>query len=246
MVGALSFDNASFRYAREPSRPVLDSFDLTVAPGEFVCLLGPSGAGKSTALALAAGLRRPSSGRVLWDGREINGPSVERGLLMQKHALFPWLSARDNVEFGPRLRGVGAADRRREADELLAAVGLQGREGDLPARLSEGQRQRVALARALANEPRLLLMDEPFASLDALTRRRMQDLLLSVWSRRRPAVLFVTHDADEALRLGDRAVVMSSPPGRAALSLDIPRPRLAQAEGERGRERARLLEALGA
>jgi NitT/TauT family transport system ATP-binding protein len=243
----LEFAGAGFAYAAAGGA-ALDGVELALAPGEFVCLLGPSGGGKSTLLALAAGLLAPSAGRVLCDGRVVTGPGVERGVVFQKHALFPWETVRGNVEFGPRLRGTPAAERRRSAEELLAAVGLGGLEDRYPSALSEGQRQRVALARALANEPRVLLMDEPFASLDALTRRQMQELLISVWNRRRPGVLFVTHDVDEALALGDRVAVLSGRPGRVLFARPVPRPRDAAARlaPETAALRGDCLRALGA
>jgi NitT/TauT family transport system ATP-binding protein len=229
--GALRFEGVSFSYDG-PGGAALDGVELDVADGEFLCLLGPSGCGKSTLLALAAGLLAGDAGRVLSGGRPVAGPGPERGLVFQRHSLFPWETARGNVEFGPRMRGVPAAERRRRADGLLEAVGLAELAGRYPHQLSEGQRQRVGLARALANEPRVLLMDEPFASLDALTRRQMQRLLVSVWEERRPSVLFVTHDVDEALALGDRVAVLSARPGRVLLERRVPRPREAAARYE--------------
>jgi NitT/TauT family transport system ATP-binding protein len=223
---ALAFEGVRLSFGAGGARTTaLDGVDLEVAAGEFVCLLGPSGSGKSTLLALAAGLLSPEAGRVTAAGRPVDGPGVERGLVFQKHSLFPWETARGNVEFGPRMRGVPAPERRRLAAELLEAVGLADLAERYPRRLSEGQRQRVGLARALANEPRVLLMDEPFASLDALTRRQMQELLTAVWGRHRSSVLFVTHDVDEALALGDRVAVLSARPGRILLDRRVPRPR---------------------
>ena len=224
MSAALELSGVRLSYPGSGA-PALDGLDLAVAPEEFVCLLGPSGGGKSTLLALAAGLLRPDAGRVVCEGRAVEGPGVDRGLVFQKHALFPWETVRGNVEFGPRMRGVPADARRRRAGELLSAVGLADLSERYPRALSEGQRQRVGLARALANEPRILLMDEPFASLDALTRRQMQDLLISVWESRRPSVLFVTHDVDEAVALGDRVAVLSARPGRILLERRVSRPR---------------------
>lgn len=249
MSAALELQQACFTYpSRKERGPVLDGLDLTLSAGEFLCLLGPSGGGKSTLLALAAGLLSPTAGQVLSNGRPVAGPGVERGLVFQKHALFPWRTVRGNVEFGPRLRGTPASERRKLADEFLSAIGLLEFADRYPSALSEGQRQRVALARALANQPRLLLMDEPFASLDALTRRRMQELLIAVWSRRRPSVLFVTHDVDEALALADRIAVLSTPPGRILFARRVPRPRDAAARlmPETATLRAECLEALGA
>jgi NitT/TauT family transport system ATP-binding protein len=245
---ALEFVGVRYAYAAgDASVAALDGLDFSVAQGEFVCLLGPSGGGKSTLLALAAGLLAPGAGRVLADGLVVAGPGIDRGLVFQKHALFPWETARGNVEFGPRMRGVAPAERRARAEELLASVGLLELAERYPSALSEGQRQRVGLARALANEPRVLLMDEPFASLDALTRRQMQGLLIEIWSRRRPSVLFVTHDVDEALALGDRIAVLSARPGRVLLERTLPRPRdgSARLAPETAALRAECLRALG-
>ncbi len=249
MRAALELSGVGFTY---PSRggPVsaLEGVNLALAPSEFVCLLGPSGGGKSTLLALAAGLLAPTAGQVFDHGRPVRGPGVERGLVLQKHALFPWRTARGNVEFGPRLKGMSAPERRRRAEKLLAAVGLPECADRYPSALSEGQRQRVALARALAGEPDLLLMDEPFASLDALTRRQMQELLVAVWTQGRPSVLFVTHDVDEALTLGDRVAVLSSSPGKILFAREVPRPRdpAARLAPETAALRAECLNALGA
>lgn len=226
MSAALAFEGVRLSYPSAAGPlAAIDAFDLAVVEGEFVCLLGPSGGGKSTLLALAAGLIFPDAGRVLAGGRAVAGPGVARGLVFQKHALFPWETVRGNVEFGPRMRGISAPERRRFAEELLASVGLADLADSYPRTLSEGQRQRVGLARALANEPRVLLMDEPFASLDTLTRRQMQELLIAMWDRRRPSVLFVTHDVDEAIRLGDRVVVLSARPGRVLLERRVRRAR---------------------
>lgn len=249
MSAALELSGVGFDYASRDGRvSALVGVDLTLAASEFLCLLGPSGGGKSTLLALAAGLLAPTAGQVFAHGRPVPGPGVERGLVLQKHALFPWRTARGNVEFGPRLKGSSAPERRRRAEELLAAVGLPECADRYPSALSEGQRQRVALARALAGEPEILLMDEPFASLDALTRRQMQELLVAVWTQRRPSVLFVTHDVDEALTLGDRVAVLSACPGRILFTRGVPRPRDAAARlaPETAALRAECLSALGA
>jgi NitT/TauT family transport system ATP-binding protein len=245
----LEFLGVRFSYATDVGpAAALEGLDFSVAREEFVCLLGPSGGGKSTLLALAAGLLAPGAGRVLADGRVVAGPGIDRGLVFQKHALFPWETARGNVEFGPRMRGAPPSERRGRAAGLLASVGLLELAERYPSALSEGQRQRVGLARALANEPRVLLMDEPFASLDALTRRQMQELLIQVWSERRPSVLFVTHDVDEALALGDRVAVLSSRPGRVILERSVPHPRDGSARllPETAALRAECLRALGA
>ncbi|MGN6529357.1 MAG: ABC transporter ATP-binding protein [Burkholderiaceae bacterium] len=205
----------------------LRDVSLDVPAGQFVCVLGPSGCGKSTLLGALAGHLRPVRGRVRVDDVEVAGPDPGRGLVFQQHTLFPWLRAADNVAFGLRMKGVARAERRERARALLADVGLDGYGERYPGELSGGMAQRVEIARALANEPRVLLMDEPFGALDALTRTRMQQLLADVWRRVRTTVVFVTHDIDEALFLADRLLVMSPRPARVIEDrlLDFPRPR---------------------
>ncbi|HVK98581.1 MAG TPA: ABC transporter ATP-binding protein [Dongiaceae bacterium] len=205
----------------------LNQVSLSVQAGEFVCLLGPSGCGKSTLLGLLAGHLKPSQGRVTVDNEAINGPAPDRGLVFQQHTLFPWKTVLDNVTFGLKMKGLAKAERNRLALDLLAQVGLRGFEQAYPSQLSGGMQQRVEIARVLINQPRLLLMDEPFGALDAQTRLSMQSLLLEVWSRIRTTVVFVTHDIDEALFLADRVVVMSARPGRIVEQLTVPfaRPR---------------------
>lgn len=207
----------------------LHDVSFAVAPGEFVCLLGPSGCGKSTLLGALAGHLPASQGHLRVDGSDISGPAPERGLVFQHHTLFPWLRVLDNVAFGLKMQGVARAERHRRAREMLALVGLDGFEDRYPSQLSGGMQQRVEIARVLINQPRVLLMDEPFGALDALTRLHMQELLLDVWSRIRTTVVFITHDIDEALFLADRILVMSPRPGRIIeeLTLDFPRPRAA-------------------
>jgi NitT/TauT family transport system ATP-binding protein len=198
----------------------LRGVDLTVSEGEFVCLVGASGCGKSTLLSLLAGLDRPESGTV-----DIHGDRA--ALVFQESALFPWLTARENVELPLRLRGVEAAERGARAMRMLARVRMAGAEERRPHELSGGMRQRVALARALVQEPEVLLMDEPFGALDAITRDRLHDELESIWTSTKLSVLFVTHDAREAVRLADRVLVMSSRPGRIAseVAAGLGRPR---------------------
>ncbi|MBB4292599.1 NitT/TauT family transport system ATP-binding protein [Rhizobium leguminosarum] len=200
---------------------------FSVAPGEFVCLLGPSGCGKSTLLGALAGHIDIAGGRLDVDGAPVHGPNPERGIVFQHHTLFPWKSARDNVAFGPKMRGVGKEQRRREAQGMLDLVGLNGFADRYPAQLSGGMQQRVEIARVLVNRPRLLLMDEPFGALDALTRLKMQELLLAIWEQFRKTILFVTHDIDEALLLADRIIVMKAQPGRIHEEITVPfaRPR---------------------
>ncbi|MFI1356604.1 ABC transporter ATP-binding protein [Streptomyces sp. NPDC020898] len=198
---------------------VLDDITLDVAPGEFVTLLGASGCGKSTLLNLVAGLDAPSAGSITTSGR----PS----LMFQEHALFPWLTAGKNIELALKLGGVPKNDRREKAEELLALVRLQGAYGKRVHELSGGMRQRVALARALAQDSKLLLMDEPFAALDAITRDVLHDELTRIWRETQLSVLFVTHNVREAVRLAERVVLLSSRPGRIAREwrVDIPQPR---------------------
>ena len=204
---------------------VLSGIDLEVREGEIVAVLGPSGCGKSTLLRLLAGLEPPDAGRVAQDGRSVSGPSPERPMVIQGATLFPWLSLRGNLEWGPR--AVGRKDARARADELLEATGLAGSGAFLPRQLSGGMRQRAAIAQVLANEPPLLLLDEPFGALDAQTRLRMQEWLSALLARRRTATVLVTHDVEEALLLGRRLVRLSSRPARVVeeLDLDLPLPR---------------------
>ena len=206
--------------------PVLDGIDLTVAPGEFVCLLGASGCGKSTLLNLVAGLDKTTSGSI-----ELGGGRP--ALMFQDHALFPWLSAGKNIELALKLRGVPREDRRAEADRLLELVRLGGSHDKRVHELSGGMRQRVALARALAQAGDLLLMDEPFAALDAITRDVLHDELTRIWAETGRSVVFVTHNVREAVRLAQRVVLMSSRPGRIARewTIDIPQPRRIESTG---------------
>jgi NitT/TauT family transport system ATP-binding protein len=224
-AAAVRVDGVSQSFDRS-GPPVLDGVDLTVAPGEFVCLLGASGCGKSTLLNLMAGLNEPTSGRV-----EV---AAERPALMfQEPALLPWLTAAGNVELALKARGVGRAERRDEARGLLEVVNLGGQSRQRPHELSGGMRQRVALARALAQDSSVLLMDEPFASLDAITRDVLHEELIRVWTEQRVAVVFVTHNVREAVRLGQRVVLMSSRPGRISRewSVDLSQPRAIESPG---------------
>ena len=201
--------------------------DLDVAENDFLTILGPSGCGKSTLLRIVAGLDVPSGGQVLLDGRRIEGPGADRGMVFQSYTLFPWLTVLDNVCFGLRERGLPRAEQLDTARRFIAQVGLEGFENHYPKQLSGGMQQRTALARALANGPRMLLMDEPFGALDHQTRELMQELLLGIWERERKTVLFVTHDIDEAVFMGSRVVVMSARPGRIKLerTVELPHPR---------------------
>ena len=192
----------------------LSATSLEVADNDFITLLGPSGCGKSTLLRIVAGLDVATSGTVLLDGAPVAGPGAERGMVFQSYTLFPWLTVRENICFGLRERGVPAAEQAGIAAHFIAQVGLRGFEGHYPKMLSGGMQQRTALARALANDPKVLLMDEPFGALDHQTRELMQELLLEIWQRHRKTVLFVTHDIDEAVFMANRVVVMSARPGR--------------------------------
>jgi ABC-type nitrate/sulfonate/bicarbonate transport system ATPase subunit len=205
----------------------LARIDLTVAPGQFVCLIGASGCGKSTLLRLVAGFEEPSTGRVAMRGKPIAGPGRDRGMVFQDYALFPWMSVRDNIAFGPRQRGLSRDEIAATAGEFLKLVGLERFAARYPSQLSGGMKQRVAIARVLANGPDILLMDEPFGALDALTREQLQRELLQIWARTRVTILFVTHSVEEAMLLADRVLVMSAGPGRieADIAIDLPRPR---------------------
>jgi len=204
----------------------LDNVSLSVAKGEFVCLLGPSGCGKSTLLDIIAGLTRPDQGRVLADGKVVEGPGRQRLVMFQESALFPWLDAFGNVMFGLKLRpDLTNAERRRIANEYLDLVGLEKFKHAHVHELSGGMKQRVALARALAPDPHVLLMDEPFAALDAMTRDQLYDDIQRIWMESRKTIVFVTHNVREAVCLGDRIVLMSPSPGRIAQIFDIPLPR---------------------
>jgi NitT/TauT family transport system ATP-binding protein len=204
---------------------VLQSIDLAVEPGEFVCLLGPSGCGKSTFLSIVGGFERPDSGSVAVDGAPVAGPDPRRIFVFQEYGIFPWLSVEENIGFG--LARLGEAERKRRVASWTQAVGLTGFERALPSELSGGMRQRVALARSLAVEPDALYMDEPLGALDSLTRQSMRTEISALWRRLGPTILFVTHDVDEALLLADRIVVMSARPGRIVeiVPVAIPHPR---------------------
>jgi len=215
----------------------LESIDLDVPDGQFVAMVGPSGCGKSTLLSLVAGLRLPSSGTVLCDGEPITAPMPKKvGMIFQEANLLPWLSAIDNVAFPLKLRHVAKAERLAAARRMLEMTGLAGFEDRLPHQLSGGMKQRVAIARGLVQDPAVLLMDEPFASLDEQTRMVLGDELLRIWSETRKTVLFVTHSLNEAVYLADRVVVLSARPGRVVddILVDLPRPRsFAMTSGER-------------
>ena len=201
----------------------LDAVDLTVAAGDFVSIVGPSGCGKSTLLYMLGGFVRPSGGRLLANGREITAPGIDRGIVFQEYALFPWLTVADNIAYPLRRTAVHARKRREIVARYIALMGLGGFEARFPRELSGGMRQRVALARTFAYEPDIMLLDEPFGALDAQTREIMQDELLRLWRLDRKTVLMVTHDVDEAVYLSNRVCVMSGRPGRFVDEFAIPR-----------------------
>jgi NitT/TauT family transport system ATP-binding protein len=210
----------------EPTRAV-EPTTLEVAENDFITILGPSGCGKSTLLRIVAGLDRPSAGRVLLDGRAVSGPGADRGMVFQSYTLFPWLTVAENIAFGLTERGLPAAKRRETVAAYIDKIGLKGFERHYPKQLSGGMQQRTAIARALANDPEILLLDEPFGALDNQTRALMQELLLGIWERQQKTVLFVTHDIEEAIFLASRVVVMTARPGRikAEVFIDLPHPR---------------------
>ena len=201
--------------------------DFEVRDNDFVTILGPSGCGKSTLLRIVAGLDHATSGRVLLDGVPVEGPGADRGMVFQSYTLFPWLTIEQNIRFGLRERGMPETLQKERAAYFIAKVGLRGFEQHFPKQLSGGMQQRTAIARALANDPKILLMDEPFGALDNQTRVLMQELLLGIWEAERKTVLFVTHDIDEAIFMANRVAVFSARPGRikTELSVDLPHPR---------------------
>jgi NitT/TauT family transport system ATP-binding protein len=201
--------NVAFRYpASAGASPIISDLRLTIRSGEFVCVLGQSGCGKTTLLNLIAGFLRPTSGDVIFEGHRVQGPAPERGMVFQEYSLFPWLTTRANVEFSLRMRGMRQSERRATANRYLELVGLGQAAGRYPFQLSGGMKQRAAIARALAANPRALLMDEPFAALDAMTRAHLQEQLLTIYRQARMTVVFVTHNIAEAISLATRIIVL--------------------------------------
>lgn len=228
-LAKIEFRHVSKRFVAQKSGPIvaLDDVSLTVGDREFVCLLGPSGCGKSTALNLIAGFEGPSDGQVLLDGAPVMRPGPDRGVVFQEPNLFPWLTVLQNVTFGPRMHGVPANEYLPRAHSLLQQVGLGGFEAARPYELSGGMKQRAALARAWIGNPKVLLMDEPFAALDAQTRLMMQEQLVYLWEQTKTTVVFITHDVEEAILLADRILVMTCRPGqiKEEIAVDLKRPR---------------------
>ena len=219
--------DVGYTYPGATPTQALEKIGLQVQDNEFVALLGPVGCGKTTLLRIFAGFLEPTTGSVRCDGATVDGPSPQRGYVLQEDAIFPWMTVRENVEFGLLARGIDPAARGAVGGELIELIGLSRFEDAYPKELSAGMSKMVEVARVLATDPAILLLDEPFGALDAQTRARMQDELARLWERRRKTVLFVTHDAEEALYLADRMVVLSPRPGRvkADFRVDLPRPR---------------------
>lgn len=225
----VSLDEISLSYKSTNSKQLLalDKISLSVQPGEFLCIVGPSGCGKSTLLHLIAGLHKQTSGRVLVDNKTVDGPGTDRILIFQELGLFPWLTVGQNVEFGMKMQGISKAEREEKTRYYLKLVHLAQFQDSYTHQLSGGMRQRVALARALASEPDVLLMDEPFAALDAQTRDLLHDELERIWAETGRTIIFVTHNVREAVRLGDRVALLTFRPGRVKREflIDLPRPR---------------------
>ncbi len=223
-MGAVSVEHVSLSFGARTGHGgvvALKDLSLEIPDKQFAVIVGPSGCGKSSLLDLIAGLKETSSGRCLINGREVFAPGADRGMVFQNYSLFPWLTVQKNVEFGLSLKGVSDSERTERSRYYINAVGLAGFEAAYPLQLSGGMKQRVAIARSLANDPEVLLMDEPFGALDSQTRAVMQQLLLGIWEKEHKTVLFVTHDIDEALFLGDTVYVMSARPGRFIDKIDV-------------------------
>lgn len=221
-------DNVTKRFSvGDDEIEALAPIDLTIYAGQFVCMIGASGCGKSTLLRIIAGFEEPTTGVVSVKGKAVTGPGSDRGMVFQDYALFPWMTVRENIEFGPKQKGLTKAEITTIADEYLKLVGLEKFASRFPNQLSGGMKQRVAIARVLANNANILLMDEPFGALDALTREQLQKELLQIWQRTGVTIVFVTHSVEEAVMLSDRILVMSAGPGRIDSDMDInlPRPR---------------------
>lgn len=232
--GKIILENISQVYRRKKSNgevpsefTALSNINMRVKKGEFVAIVGPSGCGKSTLLDILAGLTPPASGEIHIDGKRITGPALDRGIVLQGYALFPWRTVRRNVEFGLEVKNVPKEERKEISRHFIRLVGLDGFENRYPLELSGGMKQRVAIARALAYDPEVLLMDEPFAAVDAQTRETLQDELLRIWDETKKTIIFVTHSIDEAVYLADRVAVLTTNPGtiREIVATNLPRPR---------------------
>ena len=246
-MGRVSIKNVSriFKKEDKSSTEALKNVSFDVGDGEFVCLLGPSGCGKTTLLRIIAGLETRTSGDITLNGVSITGPDPKRGMVFQQYSLFPWRTVIDNVTFGLEMQGIDKAESRRSVEKYIELVGLKQFKNSYPYELSGGMQQRAAIARALANEPEVLLMDEPFGALDAQTRNILQDELLRIWEQRHVTFIFVTHSVDEAVVLSDRIVVMTARPGKIKeiVEVDLPRPR-SRTSPEVNRLRDRVLKLL--
>jgi len=226
-VPLLEAVDVGYTYPGPTPTHALEGLNLEVRNGEFLALLGPVGCGKTTLLRMFAGFLRPTKGAVRCAGATIDGPGWQKGYVLQEESIFPWMTVRENLEFGLLAKGAGPAERRTTSDELIRLIGLSAFEATYPKELSAGMSKMVEVARVLVTDPSVLLLDEPFGALDAQTRARMQDALARLWEQRRKTVVFVTHDAEEALYLADRIAVLSARPGRvkAQFAVDLPRPR---------------------
>jgi len=228
-VGGIKVNKVSriFTKDNDTSTLALDNVSLEINGGEFVCFIGPSGCGKTTLLRIISGLDRSDEGEVYLDDRIIQAPDSDRGMVFQEYSLFPWKTVTENIIFGPQMRGIKRKDALKDVEKYLKLVGLQQFRDSYPYELSGGMKQRVAIARALANEPSVLLMDEPFGALDAQTRNILQQELLDIWQQKIITILFVTHSVDEAVFLGDKIVLMSARPGKIKeiITVSLPRPR---------------------
>jgi NitT/TauT family transport system ATP-binding protein len=228
-MGDLVIRNLTRSFVRDDGEllTAIEKIDLTIRQKEFICVLGPSGCGKTTFLRMIAGLDQATSGEIMLDGEQIQGPNPKIGIVFQEYSLFPWRNVIDNVAFGLEMQGIGREERYRIAHQYLDLVGLSQFSQSYPSELSGGMKQRVAVARALALEPVVLLMDEPFGALDAQTRNLLQKELLEIWQKTKKTIIFVTHSVDEAVFLGDRLVVLTSRPGRICevIPIDLIRPR---------------------
>ncbi len=230
MTVKISARNVSKKYTiKRSGKEFLAAEDVTldINEGEFICIVGPSGCGKSTFLQMVAGLETVSGGALLVDGKPVTGPGADRGMVFQSYALFPWRTVLQNIEFGLEIKGMAAAERREVALRAAHTVGLKGFENSYPRELSGGMKQRVGIARALANEPSIILLDEPFAALDAQTREMLQEELLTIWREQKRTILFITHSVQEAVYLSTRIAIMSARPGRIKriIDVDLPYPR---------------------